>query len=93
MSALAVDESETRGMSTNATFKAVTNLYKSVIMELEKACPMIEQRMLNPATNQHQKHFIHRAWNQSDLQAMQMQMKDYDDNPEGFVEQILYYIN
>ena len=62
-------------------------------MELEKACPMIEQRMLNPATNQHQNYLIHRAWNQSDLQAMKMQMKDYDDNPEGFVEQILYYIN
>ena len=82
MSALVVDESETRGMSMNATFKAVTNLYKSVIMELEKACPVIEQRMLNPATNQHQNHFIHRAWNQSDLQAMKMQMKDNDDNPE-----------
>ena len=56
MSAPVVDESETRGSSTNATFKAATNPYKSVIMEmqkiiednkpakmeLEKACPMIE---------------------------------------------------
>ena len=77
----------------DAIFKASANPYKSVIMELEKACPMIEQRMLNPTTNQHQSYFIHRAWNQSDLQAMKMQMKDYDDNPEGFVEQIFYYIS
>ena len=92
ISAPVEDESETRG--TNATFKASANPYKSVIMELKKACPMIEQRMRTPTTNhQHQNYFIHRAWNQSDLQAMKMQMKDYDDNPEGFVEQMLFYVN
>ena len=48
---------------------------------------------LNSATNQHQNYLIHRAWNQSDLQAMKMQMKNYGDNPEGFVEQMVYYIN
>ena len=54
---------------------------------------MTEHRMLNPETNQHQNYLIHHAWNQSDLQAMKMQMKDYDDNPEGFVVKMLFYIN
>ena len=75
MSEPVVDESETRGMSRNATFKVAASPYKSVIMEMqkiiednkpaemefEKAFPMIEQRMLNPRTNQHQNYFNHRA--------------------------------
>ena len=46
----------------------------------EKVCPMIEQVSWNPQTNQYDSRLVSRQWNQSDLQGIKMQMKDYEDN-------------